>query len=171
MAGTLDDLAGQLNAVAVRLREIGEHDLVNELQRAIGNAVAPLPARIREGLPAYLPNRYAETLDADLSVTRRTFLGGSGDFARVTVYASPRGDKKRKLRMSNAGFLWHPLFGVRKDFTARDGHEVKAWHVNQPPGQGMVPGWFDVPAEESVPQIRQAVEKAMDDIVAKAVAG
>ena len=159
MAGTLDDLAGQLNAVAVRLREIGEQGLVGELQRAIGSAVAPLPGRIRAGLPAYLPNRYAETLDADLSVSRRTFLGAAGEEARVTVYASPRA-KKRKLRQSDAGYLWHPLFGDRKH-----------WYVNEAPGHGMVRGWFDAPVQESVPEIRQAVERAMDDIVAKAVAG
>jgi hypothetical protein len=154
----LDGLASELNAIAVRLREIGEGGLVRELQRAIGDAVAPLPERIRGGLPAYLPDRYAEVLGADLKITRRTFLGGAGDEARVGVYASPRGTQKRKLRMSNAGFLWHPVFGDRED-----------WKVNKAPGHGMVPGWFDKPAEESVPEVRAAVEQALDNVVEKAV--
>lgn len=159
MAGGLDELAGSLNAVAVRLREIGESDLVRELQNAIGDAVAPLPGRIRAGLPAHLPNRYAAVLDADMSVSRRTFLGGAGDTARVTVYATPRG-KRRKLRVSDAGSLWHPVFGDRE-----------RWYANVAPGHGMERGWFSGPVDEAVPEIRQAVERAMDDIVAKAVGG
>lgn len=159
MAGGLDELAASLNAVAVRLREIGEGGLARELQRAVVDAVAPLPGRIRAGLPAYLPDRYAGVLEGDLSVTRRTFLGGAGDEARVSIYASPRA-KKRKLSQSNAGILWHPVFGDRKE-----------WRVNAAPGHGMVPGWFSRPVEESAPEVRAAAEKAMDDIVAKAVGG
>lgn len=159
MAGGVDELAASLNAVAVRLREIGDGGLARELQRAATDAVAPLPARIRAGLPAHLPDRYAETLEGDLSVSRRTFLGAAGDTARVSIYASPR-VKKRKLKQSNAGFLWHPVFGVREE-----------WRVNEAPGHGMVRGWFDGPVEEAIPQVREAVERAMDDIVAKAVGG
>lgn len=157
MAG-LDDLASQLNAVAVRLREIGEQGLAGELQRAVTGAVAPLPARIRAGLRPHLPDRYADVLDEDLKIGRSTFLGAAGDFARVTVYASPRGLKKRKLSQSNAGFLWHPVFEDRK-----------VWRVNAAPGHGMVVGWFDEPVQASVPEVRAAVERAMDDIVVKAV--
>jgi hypothetical protein len=153
----VDDLAASLNAVAVRLREIGEAGLVSELQREIGAAVAPLPGRIRAGLPAYLPNRYAAVLDGDLSVTRRTDAGGAGGEARVSVYASVRGSKKRKLRQSDAGFLWHPVFGDRKD-----------WRVNEAPGHGMAEGWFSRPVEDAVPQVRDAVERALDNVVAKA---
>ncbi|HEY2057484.1 MAG TPA: hypothetical protein VGH57_03830 [Amycolatopsis sp.] len=156
MAG-VDDLAASLNAIAVRLRELGDEGLVSELQREIGGAVAPLPARIRAGLPAYLPDRYAGVLDADLSVSRRTFTGGAGGEARVSVYASAR-VKKRKLRQSDAGFLWHPVFGDRTD-----------WRVNEAPGHGMEPGWFSRPVEEAVPQVRDAVERALDNVVAKAV--
>jgi hypothetical protein len=155
MAG-VGDLAFDLNAIAVRLRELGETGLVRELQREIGDAVAPLPARIRAGLRPHLPDRYADVLDADLSVTRRTFLGGAGGEARVSVYASPR-LKKRKLSMSNAGFLWHPVYGNRKE-----------WSVNEAPGHGMAEGWFSRPVEDAVPQVRNAVERALDNVVAKA---
>lgn len=155
MAG-VDDLAFGLNAVAARLRELGESGLVDELRQQIGDAVTPLPDRIRQGLRTHLPDRYADTLDGDLGLTRRTFLTGAGDEARVSVYATPR-SKQRKLSMSNAGFLWHPVFGDRKD-----------WHVNQAPGQGMSAGWFDDPVEESVPEIREAVERALDNVIEKA---
>jgi hypothetical protein len=159
----VDDLAFDLNAIAVRLRELGETGLVSELQREIGAAVAPLPARIRAGLPAYLPNRYADVLDADLSVSRYTFLGGAGGEARVSVYASAR-VKKRKLRQSDAGFLWHPLFGRFPRSSPRN-----RWFVNEAPGEGMERGWFSRPVEDSVPQVRDAVERALDNVVEKAV--
>lgn len=153
----LDELARSLNAVAVRLREIGDEGLVRELQTAIGRAADPLKDRIPAALRPHLPDRYADVLAGELRVSRSTSLGAAGDVARVTVLASVTGAKKRKLRMSNAGFLWHPVFGDRE-----------VWRVNEAPGHGMSPGWFDDPVEEAVPEIREAVERALDEVVRKA---
>lgn len=156
MAG-VDELAFSLAAVAARLREIGEGGLVRELQREIGRAVGPVPAQVRAGLAGHLPDRYAAVLDADLRVSRRTFLGAAGDETRVVVLASPV-MRKRRLRQSNAGFLWHPVFGDRK-----------RWKVNAAPGHGMVPGWFDDPVEAAAPRVREAARRALDNVTERAV--
>jgi hypothetical protein len=150
MPGT-DELAFALSAVAARLREIGDGGLARELQKAIGDAVAPVGGEIRRGLRPHLPDRYADVLDADLKISRSSSL--SGDEARVTVLASPGGTRKRKLAQSDAGILLHPLYGDRKRWFA----------------QPVTPGWFSGPVEDAGPQVRQAVEAALDAIVEKAV--
>jgi hypothetical protein len=146
-----DELARSLNAVAVRLREIGDGGLARELSRTIGDAVAPLKGRIRAGLKPHLPDPYAEVLDADLKIRRSSST--SGEEARVTVLASADGTKKRKLRQLDDGFLRHPVFGNRK----------VTW-----PTQAVEPGWFTGPVEDAVPQVRDAIEAALDDVAAKA---
>jgi hypothetical protein len=145
-----DELARSLNAVAVRLRELGDGGLTRELSRAIGDAVAPLKDRIRAGLRPHLPDPYAEVLDADLKIRRSSST--SGEEARVTILASADGTKKRKLRQLDNGFLFHPLYGDRK-----------RWFEQQ-----VTPGWFTGPVEESAPQVRDAIETALDDVAAKA---
>jgi hypothetical protein len=152
MAGSLDELAGSLNAIAVRLRELGDEGLVRELQAAVGRAVDPLKDRIPAALRPHLPNRYADVLAGELKVRRSTSLGGSGGTAQVTVLAST--DRNRKLAQSDAGVLVHPLYGDRE-----------RWFT-----QGVAPGWFTDPVEESVPEIREAVEQALDEVARKAVA-
>jgi len=151
MAGSLDELAGSLNAVAVRLRELGDEGLVRELQRAVGRAVDPLRERIPAALRPHLPDRYADVLAGELKVRRSTSLGAAGGTAQVTVLASV--SRNRKLARSDAGILLHPLFGDRE-----------RWFR-----QGVAPGWFTGPVEESVPEIRDAVEQALDEVIRKAV--
>jgi hypothetical protein len=148
-----DELARSLNAVAVRLREIGDEGLTRELSRAIGRAVDPLKDRIRAGLKPHLPDPYAEVIDADLKIRRSSST--SGEETRVTVLASTSGTKQRKLRQLDDGFLSHPLYGNRK-----------RWFE-----QAVTPGWFTGPVEESAPQVREAIEQALDDVAAKAAGG
>jgi hypothetical protein len=145
-----DELAFSLAAVAKALREAGDGGLVRELSRAIGDAVAPLPDRIRAGLKPHLPDPYAEVIDADLKVRRSTST--SGEEARVTVLASTSGIKKRKLRQLDDGFLFHPLYGDRRH-----------WYE-----QRVTPGWFTGPVEDAAPQVRDAIEAALDDVAEKA---
>lgn len=152
MAG-VDELARSLNAVAARLREAGDEGLARELSRAIGRAVDPLKDRIRAGLKPHLPDPYAEVLDADLKIRRSSSV--SGEETRVTVLASASGTKQRKLRQLDDGFLFHPLFGNRKH-----------WYE-----QRVTPGWFTDPVNESVPQVREAIEQALDNVIEKAVSG
>jgi hypothetical protein len=149
-----DELARSLNAVAVRLRELGDGGLARELQTTVGRAVDPLKDRIPAALRPHLPDRYADELEAELKVRRSTSLGAAGDTAQVTVLASTSGSKKRKLRQLDDGILRHPVFGNRK----------VTW-----PTQSVTPGWFSDPVEESVPAVRDAIEQALDNVVEKAV--
>ena len=151
----VDELARSLNAVAVRLREIGSEGLARELQRNVGRAVDPLKTRIPAALRPHLPDRYADELGGELKVTRSTSLGGAGDTAQVTVLARTTGTKRRKLAQSDAGILFHPVFGDRRD-----------WRE-----QAVQPGWFTDPVEESVPAVREAVEQALDNVIGKAAGG
>jgi hypothetical protein len=152
----VDELARSLNAVAARLREIGDGGLARELQAAAGRAVDPLKDRIRASLRPHLPDPYADVLAADLKVTRSASLGAAGDTARVTVLTSTAGTRKRKLRQLDDGILFHPVFGNRKDWREQGEPSVK-------------PGWFSDPVEESAPEIRDAIEQALDNVVEKAV--
>jgi hypothetical protein len=158
----VDELASGLNAVAVRLRELGDEGLARELQTAVERAVDPLKDSIPAALRPHLPDRYADELGGELKVRRSTSLGAAGDIAQVTVLASVTGARKRKLAQSDAGILWHPLFGR---FPYRDPRN--RWFQNEPPS--VTPGWFSDPVEESVPVIRDAVEQALDNVVEKAV--
>lgn len=153
MAG-VDELAFSLSAVAARLRETGDGGLARELQKAIGDAAAPVGDEVRRGLRPHLPDPYAGVLDGDLKISRSSSL--SGDEARVTVLASADGIKKRKLLPLDEGVLRHPVFGNR---------EV-TW-----PAQAVEPGFFSGPVEDAAPRVRQAVEDALDVITEKAVNG
>jgi hypothetical protein len=157
-----DELARSLNAVAVRLREIGDGGLARELQTTVGRAVDPLKDRIPAALRPHLPDRYADVLGGELKVRRSTSLGASGDVAQVTVLASVTGLKKRKLALSDSGVLFHPLFGRFPRGDPRD-----RWFEQREPS--VKPGWFTGPVEESAPAVREAIGQALDNVVEKAV--
>lgn len=151
--GSPADIAAELSFVARRLRDAADGGLRKELGDAINAAAEPIAERIREELPVYMPNRYAGVLDADLSLVVYKFLGRAEP--GVTIRASTR-VKKRKLRTLNYGILRHPLFGNREH-----------WYEQGPEGKGMMPGWFDQPAEESAPEVRAAIESAIEDTLQK----
>lgn len=147
------DMASELEAAAVRLRNAGREDLARELAAGMRRGVEPVPGRIRDGLRPRLPDRYVEeTFEPDLDVKTTVSPGsGSGDaFARV--YARTRSGRARKLRSLDAGLLHHPLWGDREH-----------WY-RQPVG----PGWFTGPAEDAAPQVRGELERALRDVAAKA---
>ena len=155
MPGT-DQLAFDLAAISARLRDIGEGGLTRELTRAIGKAVEPVEKNIRAGLKPKLPDPYARELDASITVGRRTTT--TIDEAQVTVYATNKGIKNRKLSRLDSGILWHPLFGrfPRTDRRNR-------WFE-----QSVTPGWFTQPAQDAAPQVREAIGQALDAVAEKA---
>jgi len=143
------DLASQLEAAAFRLRRAGEGDLARELAAAMRRGVQPVPGRIRDGLKPHLPNRYAADLAATVDI--RTAVRNSGGDAVVSVYAKPRA-QSRRLRRLDAGQLTHPLWGDREH-----------WYTQQ-----VEPGWFTGPCQDAEPRVRAELEKALDDVAAKA---
>ena len=146
----LDDAASELESIARHLRRAGETDLVRELTAAMRRAVGPVQDQIRAGLRPHLPDRYAATLDADLriGVNVRTNERNPG----VSVTAQPRGGGGRKLRRLDAGLLSHPVYGDRE-----------VWRT-----QRVEPGWFTGPAEAAAPKVRAELERALEDVAAKA---
>jgi hypothetical protein len=148
----MSEAASELESIARHLRRAGEVDLVRELQKAITGAARPVTGDIRAGLRDHMPDRYAETLDADLSLGTSSRL--SGNNPGVSIYARAR-RKARKLRRLDAGLLTHPVYGHR------DRWVTQASHVTR--------GFFTGPAEAAAPRVRAAIEAALTDVAEKAV--
>jgi len=149
MAG-VDDLAFSLNAVAQRLREAGDGGLTRQLTRKINDAVRPVPQKMREGLAPKMPDRYAAVLDDDLDIRPRTST--RGDEAKVEIVARTRSGKRRRIRRLDDGTLWHPTFGDRR-------------HGRYQP---VTSGWFTRTAEDSAPDVREAILAALEEVAAEA---
>lgn len=153
------DMASELEAIAFRLRQAGEEDLARELNQAMRDAVKPVPDLIRAGLKPHLPDPYAEVLDADLDIrTSARNSGGVNADASVSVTATTRSGKRRRIRRLDAGDLEHPLFGHRRRFYSQGEPSVQ-------------PGWFSGPASGDAPRVRDALEQALADVADKAAKG
>ena len=150
---TLSVLANELAEVARNLRQAGDEELRRELLDGIQRAVEPIPQAIRGGMPGRLPNRYAATLDADLSIGVQTRTGVST--AGVSVVARTRRAQRRRLYRLDQGVLAHPLFGNRRHW------------FDQPVREG----WFTQPAEDSAPRVRQDIEDALNRVEDKIFKG
>ena len=162
----LRDAAAVLEALAFRLRRAGDGELLREVLKAMRDAAGTVEAEVRAGLvpdSPKLPNRYAAELDADLrigtnvrtnerdpgvAITGTTLLGTGRGGVRA-------GGKARKLRDLDAGLLTHPVYGNREVW--------KTQHVEH--------GWFTGPAEAAGPRVRAGIERALEDVAAKAVKG
>lgn len=150
MAGNADYLATELEHVARHLALAGDTGLRKELQDAVTRATRTVPEAIRGGLDAHLPNRYAGDLSADLRITVSKRYGQRDP--GITVTATTRGAKRRKLRRLNRGILEHPLWGNRDH-----------WYA-----QAVTPGWFTGPAEQAGERARAEIEMAMDRVAVEA---
>jgi len=149
MAG-LVEAASELESIARHLRRAGEGELVRELTAAMRRAVDPVRDEIRAGLRPHLPDRYAETLDAGIRIGVNVRTGERNPGVSITAQAT--GGKGRKLRRLDAGLLTHPVYGNRE-----------VWRT-----QHVEPGWFTGPAEDAAPQVRAELERALEDVAAKA---
>lgn len=148
MAG-FDEVAAELESIARDLRQAGDTDLVRELNNAFRRSVQPVPGQIRAGLKPHLPDRYAEVLDADLSIG--TSIRSSERNPGVSVRATTRGlggVQRRRLKRLDDGILAHPLWGNRRK-----------WFYQQ-----VEPGWFSGVAQDAAPQVREALQEALDDV-------
>lgn len=142
------DLGDQLEALAGRLNLVAA-DLVPELRSAIRDAVKPVSQHIKDELRPRLPDRYAEVLESELSLT--ISVRGAGGDPGVSLKATTRGAAQRKLKRLDSGILGHPLWGHRKH-----------WYTQE------VKSWFTEPAKDKFPEVRAAIEDAMSRIIEKA---
>jgi hypothetical protein len=148
----LSETASELESIARHLRRAGEVELVRDLQKAIRDAVSPVPKAIRAGLDDHMPDRYAAELNADLALTVSVRTGDRNP--GVTIFGKARG-KARKLANLDAGRLTHPVYGNRE-----------VWRTQT---DGVVKGWFTGPCEKAAPRVRQAILAALNDVSERAV--
>jgi|SRR6516162_9488893 hypothetical protein len=144
MAVTTDAAAQDLATLARNLRDAGETGLRRDLLAAIKHAAATIPPVVRVQLPDRMPDRYAAVLGPDLDMGSSTRTTGTE--IGVSVYARPRGRKKRKLPRLDYGILTHPLFGDRK-----------YWY-----DQAITRGFFSGPVEDAAPRVRADMIDAID---------
>jgi hypothetical protein len=143
----LADGAEQFAALSRRLKEAGETGLRRELYKALNEAAKPITREIRDPahLRPYMPDRYAETLAADIRVS--TVQSGSTRNPGVRIAATAGRARSRKVSQLNDGVLHHPLFGDRE-----------RWY---PQLRGMKAGFFDDPCKQSGAQVRDKILGAM----------
>ena len=153
MAG-LADAAAELEALAFRLRRAGDTELLREVNKAMRDAVGPCRTRSGAGLgPPNLPDRYAAELDADvrLGVNVRTNERDPG------VALTAAGARARPASSATSTRAAHPS------------------RLRQPGSTGgprkSRPAWFTGPAEAAGPRVRAGIERALEDVAAKAVKG
>ena len=154
----------QLRTLAARLKEAGEEGqgFRRELMQQITDAAEPLAREIASlaHLQPYMPDRYAAVLAGDITVTSQKIFAGSSP--RVSVRCRTRGERRRKVRHLDAGFINHPIYatGPRDEWD---------WINNQT--AGMVPGFFSDPCEKATPAIREKVLEALTETARKITRG
>ncbi|WP_182379821.1 hypothetical protein [Nocardioides sp. WS12] len=138
--------AQQLEAVAKRLKAAGRGDLRKELLQQVRAAAKPTVTDIKRNAATDLPQRggLAQAV-AKSRIGTRTRM--SGKRVGVRIEAKNGMDIKRL----DQGRLRHPVFGNRK-----------AWVE-----QTVKPGWFSEPIKRRLPEVRDGVLKAMNDIIKK----
>lgn len=139
--------AGEIAALARRLRDAGRGDLRLELSRAIRAAGKPVAEGARRdvlALPAHGPKHTALRKRVARTVKLSVRTGGASVGVRIT--AGTRGtDVGTLARYMNRGTWRHPVYGNRN-----------AWVT-----QSVPPGWFDRPTHQAAPEARRQIGEAM----------
>ena len=130
-----------LPELARELKALGEKDLAKELTQAIGRAMKPVKAAIRESARDTLPQQGG----LNERVARSRISQRRNRNGLRLVAAGGRRD------LLDKGRLRHPVFG-------RDNSWVE---------QRVTPGWWSKPVEAAEDEVRREIEKAMDDVVRK----
>jgi hypothetical protein len=145
--------AEQLRNLADRLKTAGTEGqgLRREVMRQITEAAKPLNA--------YMPDRYAALLAADLTVSAQRIFAKD---PRISIQAKAAREKRRKVRWLDQGFINHPVF-------ARGERATWTWSNGQT--GGMKPGFFTDPCKRAAPQIREKVLQAITETARKITGG
>lgn len=144
--------AQQYALLARRLREAADKGLQRELQTALTHATGPARQRVKDELPAYLPNNYADDFGPTLRM-RAAGRYGRGAGVRIIAKAKTSRGRERFVGRLEDGTLRHMLFGLRHHWYSQDVHA----------------GFFSEPIKESAPEIRQELIGAMEAIAEKIV--
>lgn len=133
------------------LKAAGRAELRKELHKALRAAVKAHTPKAEQELSKHLPYLKGRQKAVTQAVQVKT-----GRDPGVTVGVRFGSKRSSNARLANTrGVFRHPVFGNRG-----------AW-VDQPvPGAN---GWFDRVWEESAPEVRKQLEKAMQDVAEKVV--
>lgn len=144
--------AQELDRVARDLKSL-DRKLIPKLRRALDRAVEPTEKAIAQGLPHYLPNRYAAVLAKSLKFATSTRTTGRDVSVRMVLTAKGIRTERQIRQLNNPGNLRHPVFatGRRSTWT---------W-VKRP--QRVRPGFFSEPIEDRIGDIRRGVLHAMHE--------
>ena len=147
----------QLRLVTARLKDAGDQGqgFRKELLRQINEAAKPLVRQISDAahLRPYMPNRYAEVLASDLSVSAQRILAKD---PRVSIRCKGR-EHRRKVKQLDAGLIQHPLYGDREHWFRQT--------------SGMKAGFFTDPCEKATPQVREHVLSALTETIMRITDG
>lgn len=160
--------AADFAALSVRLKEAGATGLKRELYKAIGKAAGDLGGEVASPrhLYPYMPDHYADTLAADLSV--KVYKRGGAN-AHVTLRAESRAPRKRKLvQLDERGILVHPNFGRGGGGAGNPERRHWTWSTQF---RSVRPGFFTDPVERCAPAVRKRIEDAMAETARKITTG
>jgi hypothetical protein len=157
MAG---DFASDLESIAAELRRQADGALFSAMTRAMRDGVEPAIEEIHAGLKPYLPDRYAEVLDADLDLT--VSVSTAGREPGVSLIARTRSRSGtgrhatgvRKLQRLDEGLLTHP----------GPGNDREHWYTQTGTAQGVTPGFFTGPARAAEPRVLRNLEEVLEDV-------
>lgn len=120
----------------------GKGGLRNELNAEMRKAVKPVIPLTRAEALRILPHRGGYAILVSKTPQRvQVRTGDRTAGVRVVVATS-----KSSARRANRGVIRHPTFGNREAFV----------------DQKVTPGWFDVPAQDALPEVRAAALNALD---------
>lgn len=133
----------QLAALSKRLKEVGDKGLTREFSRSVSSALKPLVQELRASARATLPRSggLAERVAKSQIRTQRRASSGVRVVAR-----NPYG-----IKQMDEGVVRHPVFGNRSNWATQS---VRA-------------GWWTRPTEQVGPDVRKALQEALDAMAKK----
>lgn len=140
--------ADKLKEVARALRKLSDKELSRDFYQRLNRLVKPLKKAIKDDLKSFLPDRYAEELARDLTVSSRRRAGRSPGIAIVGKAKSRSRGGERDLASLNRGRLRHPLF------------ENRGWWYDQ----YVKPNFFDDPIFRQRAQVARQIDELLDEV-------
>lgn len=152
--------ADKLDTLARKLRAAGRKDLDRELNRELRKPLPRLRKAVQAGIPAHMPRGYEDTLSRSLRF-RLSRRRGAVISVKVTMHGRGGGGKDRDVRRLDRGILRHPVFGRRRR-TTRGRIFNNPWVQQRVP-----PGFFTIPAERELDNVRRDMVAAIDRLLSK----
>ncbi len=144
MAGPVDvrvEGAAQVQAVRRELRRLGDKDAMRQFYAALNRATKPMRAAAQQQALVQLPRRGGLAARVAKEKLRTSTARGG---------VSILGPKNRQLRLIDAGFVRHPVFGNRE-----------VWRTQPIPA-----GYFTKPMKEGAPVARKELLDEMEKVAA-----